>query len=90
MGEQEGAVEVEGDELLPVRQGQLLGSGRRLVDHRAAANRVDQNVDPAMVALHLRDQLVNLRESGELELMDEYAKSLKMSDERRASHGSVT
>ena len=60
MCEQESAVEVEGDELLPVGQSQLFGSGRRLVDHRAAANRVDQDVDPAVVAFHLRDQLVDL------------------------------
>ena len=33
----------------------------RIGDHRAAADRVDQDVDPAVVALDLGDQLVDLR-----------------------------
>ena len=45
MGEEERAVEVEVDQLLPVGEAQLLDRGPRVGDHRAAADRVDQDVD---------------------------------------------
>ena len=47
---EEGGVEVEGDELLPVGEAQLLGRRLRIGDHRAAAHRVDQDVDGAVIA----------------------------------------
>ena len=70
MGEQEGAVEVEGDQLLPVGEGQFLGGGLRIGDHRAAADRVDQDVDPAVVALDFGDQPVDL---GRVQRVDQLA-----------------
>ena len=59
MGEQERAVEVEGDQLLPVGETELLGRGLRIVDHRAAADGVDQDVDATVIALDLSDQPVD-------------------------------
>ena len=58
---EEGGVEIEGDELLPVGEAQLLGRRLRIGDHRAAAHRVDQDVDGAVVARHVGDQLFDLR-----------------------------
>ena len=47
MGEQEGAVEIEVDQALPFGEGQLVDPCAGIGDDRAAADGVDQDVDPA-------------------------------------------
>src|SRR5215468_2361931 len=61
MGAEKRAVEVEGDQLLPVGEAQFFGGGVGLGNDSAAAHGIDQNVDLALLADGVRDQLVDLR-----------------------------
>jgi hypothetical protein len=61
VGEQERAAQVEVDQLLPVGKAQLVDIGARLGDDRAAADRVDQNVDRAEFLRDRRDGPIDLR-----------------------------
>ena len=47
MGEQEGAAEIKIDQALPFGEGQLVDPCAGIGDDRAAADGVDQDVDPA-------------------------------------------
>ena len=60
MREQERAGQVEVDQRLPVGQRQLLGGGAGLGDDRAAADGVDEDVDPAEALGGVGDHVVHL------------------------------
>ena len=60
MAEQERAVQVKGDEPLPVVERQLIHRRAGMRDDRAAADRVDQDVDGAELLRHGGDKRVDL------------------------------
>src|SRR5260370_38934554 len=60
MGKEEVADKREVDQLLPVGKAQLIDAGAGLADDRAAADRVDQDVDRAELARDRRDERVDL------------------------------
>jgi hypothetical protein len=59
--EEERAVEVEGEQLLPVGERQLVDGGCRLGDHGAAPDRVHEDVDPSVGPHDVRDDSVHGR-----------------------------
>ena len=60
MAKEERRVEVEGNEPLPVAEGQLVDGRARMRDDRAAADGVDQDVDRAEFLRHRRDEHLDL------------------------------
>src|SRR5688572_5713769 len=59
--EEERPREIEVQQLLPLGEAQLLDGGRRLADDRAAADRVDENVDAVVRGHRAAHHVVDLR-----------------------------